>query len=135
MEINDVDVDSGRFRFDAGALVNDDLLSLEMKFGGMINDIQVPAIRSFGTAPGVNDSAEAKVVVTFGLSNRAAARQPARALRRRCGTEISTEKDINDRRSVIFHLNMLAKWAEGGPWRQCSFIHADVVIAESSQLD
>src|SRR5690242_11414738 len=101
-----------------------------MQASRVINHVPVPAIRSFGTASGVNDAAETIVWCALGPANRAATGQPARPWRRRSGAEIPAKCELDDRRSVIDHIDGLARRLEGGPRRQGGRVHADGVSAQ-----
>src|SRR6516164_4892807 len=98
-----------------------------MQAAEVVNHIPVPAIRSVGTASGINDSAEAEVRHALGLANGAAARQPARARRRSCGAETPAEDEHDDRWSVVNHFDLLAQRAQSGPGRQGGRIYTNGV--------
>src|SRR5712671_7599705 len=101
---------------------------------GVADHIPISAVRSLGTASGVDDATKAEVRRALGLANSAAAGQPARPGRRWCRAEIATQRNINVRGVISEHLDVFAQRAERGPGRQSGRIHANGVIADGWHL-
>src|SRR5580765_8104133 len=106
------------------------MLPLEMQAGEVVNDIPVPAIRRFRTAPRVNDATEAVVWRAPGFANRTATGQPTRSGRRRCGTEIPPEEYIDVGRAVRDRLDSHFIRVQGRTRRQSGLCHGGDVSAD-----
>ena len=128
MEVNDVNGDlrgSGRA---AHAVVNDDMLALEMNARIVVDHVPVATIRSLGTAAGIHDAAVAEVRLLF-LADGAAAGHPAKPARRRCA-EIPAEHEFEGRVGTRIHgQKVLASTTnKDGVLRQRCEVHAERVM-------
>src|SRR5215831_6062794 len=93
----------------------------------MVNNVQVSATRSRGTAAGIYDATEGPHRLAFGLEECAPAGLPARRRGRNPSAEGSTKVEFDS--DVALKINVLARLTEGGPGWQRTGVYADMVRA------